>query len=250
VSQDTKDVSGATRNVSKTDRFVSIDSDPYELYIVEVKPVAHYPTNRISPRVIHPTPVTLESFQGFVDQSPVYDEEGSLDLVGQVKWVKTERRSLEYGTEETESDGYVLFKQADRSKRSKLFKAYFLDRTKGLFFSGRYEINLVTRTFTDGNPLMGIPGAKSDSPEEVIAEYVDVNDQYEHSTGTRIKVGDAMIKISRDTPKSDIEDPDKFFTISVDGGTAYEYTISNEKGIRALQSHHWEIYLQRKKQNG
>lgn len=246
-AQLTYDTSKQQRYISKHDRISFIDQDTYELYIVEVQPKSHYGKGRPRPR-IRKTPVKVESFSHFDNLIPIYDD--PIDFTGQIEWKKTERIDTEKGASQPESDGYIIFRQADRAKQSKFFKAFFLDQTQGQTFADNYEVNLVKETRTGVNKNMGKRGTVTGTTTTLLStNFVDIGNQYEYNGQQRAKKGDACIIIPRETTLAELEDIDSYITISVDGGTAFKYTIVNQDGgIKPLQTFHWKVYLTRRMQ--
>jgi hypothetical protein len=239
----TKDTSGSDVTIANSDKITGLDGETYELYVIDVIPMGHYTQTAIKPRLIHPIDVTIETFSTFTGLVPTFNS--AVTVKGQVRWKKAQEANKDKGPSATVSDGHIVFEHKPAGQRSKLFKAVFLDKSQGFIFANRFTVQLYGAK-TGGDSRRGKPGTLP-APTALTVEYVDPVDQYEYSGGTRVKVGDAKIRVARDLiSKTAIEDASKF-GISVDGGTEESYTIVSQSGVRALQSYHWDIFLQRLK---
>lgn len=239
---DAKALGGSAIEVKPTDRITSIAGEPVELYITAVAPC---PVGGIRPSLHRGEKVVIESltYSGGILSAGV---ENNFKAI--VEFIKSREHSDKRSPDGPDTKGYLVLKSANQKKVSKLLELKFADALTGKAFANTHAFALVTVVYTDADPDGGDPGSASPTLTPIQYMDIDLSDQYEGEGASYQKLGDAMLILDKElVSKTQLESAD-YFTLTPQGGTAIQYTLWNDEGIKDLKTHHWKVYLQRMKQ--
>ena len=239
-------------SISHQDKITSIAGLPVELYVTAIEPVSQGSHYRF--RVLAPTPIVITRFSHIdpITREPIYFAEET--VYGQVKTIKgsvwkTESlaRNAIDGSHAPQSKTFIYFDNADNNQAFGTFRAIVNDEARGLLFNDLYSVNYIPAPIkTGGDPDLMIPPTLTPStPINLEYIFLEQQEQYLFLENQTVRVGDAILKISRDKlTLSEITTEGAIFTVTEQNQPTVRYQIwEKTQGIQSGQTYHWTIYL-------
>lgn len=166
----------------------------------------------------------------------------------QVEFDKNIENNPDQGPQTPKTKGRLIALSAGRGN-NRLLEIFFTDSLEGLMFPGLFSVQYTPApTMTGGNAALMIePTLTPGTPVDIDLQFIELTDQYAFGEGVKQKVGDAVIKFTRNQLTQDqIGANGAYFEITPLGGSPIHYQVWNaSEGVKQEQTYHWCIYLKR-----
>lgn len=243
---DIKTKTGVATTINRGDKVTAIAGAAREIYITATEPYAQGMKRRA--RVLAPVDVTLRRFNKINPTTLAPEYHDPVTVQAQVKTEKS-GRWVSKGVYAPESQEVLYLNNANTSENFGVIRAIAQDSARGLMFPGLFSVQYIpVPTMTGGNAALMIePTPTPGTPVDIDLQFIELTDQYTYGDGVKQKMGDAVIKFTRDQlTQAQIGANGSFFDITPLGGTAIRYQVWNaSEGVKQEQTYHWCVYLKR-----